>query len=56
MKAAGAAKAAYVCLLGSSEVVKGVVALKEMSTGTQAEIERDRIVAELVLKAGAARC
>jgi histidyl-tRNA synthetase len=56
MKAAGTAKSAFVCLLGSSEIEKGVVAVKEMGTGTQEEIERDRVVADLAARAGSARC
>lgn len=51
MKAAGASRSAFVCLLGSNEVEKGVVAVKEMETGTQAEIERDKVVSGLAAKA-----
>lgn len=56
MKAAGTAKSTFVCVLGSSEIEKGVVAVKEMATGTQAEVARDRVVAELAARAGSARC
>ena len=55
MKAAGAAKSAFVCVLGSSEIGKAVVAVKEMATGIQAEIGRDRVVEDLAAKAGSAR-
>mgnify|MGYP000845669991 CR=1 FL=1 len=56
MKAAGAAKASWVCILGSSEVARGVVSLKEMATGSQEEIEREKVVERLAARTKAAWC
>jgi histidyl-tRNA synthetase len=56
MKAAGAAKVSYACILGSSEVARGVVSLKEMATGSQEEVERGRVVERLAARAKTACC
>ncbi len=56
MKAAGNAKAAFVCLLGSSEMEKSVVTVKEMSTGAQAEVGRLQVVAGLAARMAESAC
>ncbi len=56
MKAAATAKAAYACILGSSEIARGVVAVKEMATGSQEEVERDKVVERLASNTKTACC
>jgi histidyl-tRNA synthetase len=56
MKAAATAKAVYACILGSSEIARGVVAVKEMATGSQEEVERDKVVERLASNTKTACC
>ena len=46
MKSAGNT-ARFACILGASELEKGVVTLKDMSAGTQEELTREQLINKL---------